>query len=224
MQRFAVIGLGRFGSRLAFNLAAAGQEVIAIDNDVQLIQQIRDRVTLAVALDATDEKALLMQGIDQMDTVIVGIGGHFEAAVLITAILQKIGVPKIVSRAVTETGARILAHIGANEIVNPEDESADRWTVRLTSPQFISHFEFDTGHSIVEINTPTDWVGKTLIDLHLRTQWGLHVVAVKRPATSQSSHDQPGWQIPLPDQPLEQADLLLIMGPDSKLVNLKPNP
>jgi len=224
MQRFAVIGLGRFGSRLAFNLAAAGQEVIAIDNDVQLIQQIRDRVTLAVALDATDEKALLMQGIDQMDTVVVGIGGHFEAAVLITANLKKIGVPKIVSRAVTSTGARILAHIGANKIVNPEDESADRWTVRLTSPQFISHFEFDAGYSIVEVSTPIDWVGKTLIDLHLRTQRGLHVVAVKRVASSQSGHGPPGWQIPLPDQPLEQADRLLIMGADTNLAGLKLDP
>ena len=81
MNRFAVIGLGRFGMRLAKGLAAAGAEVIAVDKRPELVEQMRDIVTLAVCLDATDEEAIVAQGIDKVDVAIVGVGGAFEATV-----------------------------------------------------------------------------------------------------------------------------------------------
>jgi len=223
MQRFAVIGLGRFGSRLANNLAAAGQEVIAIDKNKRLIEEMRDQVTLAVALDATDERALRGQGVDQVDVAIVGIGDDFEAATLITVILKEIGVAKVISRAVTQTGAHIMQRIGADEVVNPEDESADRWAVHLASPWFLSRFELDAGHSVVEIKTPKAWVGKTLIELKLRREYRVHVVAIKTPRPGESNN-APRWalHIPTPDQPLDERDMLVLIGSDDHLSRL-PN-
>ena len=197
MQRFAVIGLGRFGSRLANNLAAAGQEVIAIDKNKRLIEEMRDQVTLAVALDATDERALRGQGVDQVDVAVVGIGNDFEARTLITVMLKQIGVPKVITRAVTPTGAHIMKRIGADEVINPEDESADRWAVNLTNPWFLSRFELDAGHSIVEINTPQSWAGKTLIELNLRTAYGVHVVAVKTPRLGEKDNAE-RWALRIP--------------------------
>ncbi|MEO1129681.1 MAG: NAD(P)-binding protein, partial [Planctomycetota bacterium] len=87
LERFAVIGLGRFGTRLAKNLAASGAEVIAIDRDRLIVEELRDQVTLAIALDATDEQALRIQGVDQVDCAIVGIGNNFEANALTTVLL-----------------------------------------------------------------------------------------------------------------------------------------
>ena len=223
MQRFAVIGLGRFGSRLANNLASAGQEVIAIDKNKRLIEEMRDRVTLAVALDATDERALRSQGVDQVDVAIVGIGDAFESATLITVILKQLGVPRIISRASAPTSAHIMKRIGADEIVTPEDESADRWAVNLTNPWFLSRFELDTGHSIVEINTPPSWVGKTLIELKLRHEYGVHVVAIKTPRRGENDEAQ-RWvlHLPMPDQPLDEHDMLVLIGSDDNLSRL-PN-
>jgi len=91
MERFAVIGLGRFGSRLAKNLAASGAEVIAIDRDRAIVEELRDQVTIAIAMDATDDQALKIQGVDQVDTAIVGMGHNFEASALTTVVLKEIG-------------------------------------------------------------------------------------------------------------------------------------
>ncbi|WP_432797333.1 potassium channel family protein [Poriferisphaera sp. WC338] len=214
MQRFAVIGMGRFGARLAANLASLGHEVIGIDKDVGLVELMRDRVTLAIAMDATDEQALLSQGVDKVDVAIVGIGGDFEAITMTTVVLKQLGVPRVISRAVTPMSARILAKIGADEVVNPEDESADRWANRLITPEFQNHLELDASHSIVEIQVPTEWVGKNLIELNLRVEKHVHVVAIKR-------KDEAGKKLevklPNPQENLGKDDVLVLMGEDKDL-------
>ncbi|MEE9212219.1 MAG: TrkA family potassium uptake protein [Phycisphaeraceae bacterium] len=213
MQRFVVIGLGRFGSRLARNLAAAGREVIAIDRNERIVDDVRDDVTMAIALDATDEQALRSQGIDQVDAAVVGIGENFEASVLCTAVLKQIGVQRVIGRAMTRTGSQILSRIGADEVVNPEDESADRWASRLISPQFLSQFELDRQISIVEVRTPADWVGRTLLDIKPRSELGIHVVAIKRTADDDGAKaGRAVLYLPMPDVPLAGDDLLLLMG------------
>lgn len=220
MQRFTVIGLGRFGSRLAANLAAAGQEVIGIDKDQRIIEDMRDRVTLAIAMDATDEEALRIQGIDQTDVAIVGIGNDFESIALTTVVLKQIGVPRVISRAISPTSARILASIGADEIVNPEDETADRWANRLISPQFIRQYELDQGHSIVEVKTPKKWTGQSLAKLNLRAKEGLHVIAIKRRRMPGDETSPTTFQIPGPEEPLAEHDVLVLMGRDADLARL----
>ncbi len=215
-MRFAVIGLGRFGSRLASNLALAGQEVIGIDKDPALVEEMRDRVTLAVALDATDEQALRAQGVDNVDAAVVGIGVDFQAVTLTTVILKQIGVPRVISRATTKVSAQVLARIGADEVVMPEDESADRWTHKLVSPQFLKQIELDEGHSLVETKTPDDWVGKTLAGLQLRAEHGLHVVAIRSPV----GDGQGPLRIPGPSEPLKAEDILMLMGADEDLAKL----
>ena len=220
MQRFAIIGLGRFGSRLAANLAEIGQEVIGIDRDAEIIEEMRDRVTLAIALDATDEQALRAQGIDGVDMAVVGIASNFEASALATVMLKRIGVPRIVSRAISPAAAQILASIGADEVVNPEDEAADRWAHRLISPQFLRQFELERGFSLVELRTPRKWVGKTLAALNLRAREGLHVVAVRRHRDPEDESSPVTFQIPSPEQPLAEREVLVLMGRDEDLARL----
>ena len=101
MAKYAVIGLGRFGRRLATLLSDAGAEVAAIDHRREVVESIRDEVALAVCLDSTDEQALHAQGVDKVDVAIVGIGKDFENTVLTTVILKQLGVPRVISRATT---------------------------------------------------------------------------------------------------------------------------
>lgn len=212
-MRFAVIGLGQFGARLASNLSSAGQEVIGIDKDPVLVQEMRDRVTLAVALDATDEQALRAQGVDNVDVAVVSVGRDFQATTLATVVLKQMGVPRVISRASTPVAAQILARIGADEVVMPEDESADRWTHKLVSPQFLKQIELDAGHSLVEMKTPKAWVGQTLAGLKLRAESGLHVVAIRGP----SSDGAGPVRMPGPLEPLKAEDTLMLMGRDEDL-------
>ncbi len=216
-MKFAVIGLGQFGARLASNLSSAGQEVIGIDKDPILVQEMRDRVTLAVALDATDELALKAQGVDNVDVAIVSVGRDFQTTTLATVILKQMGVPRVISRANTPVTAKILARIGADEVVMPEDESADRWTHKLVNPQFLKQIELDAGHSLVEMKTPKDWVGQTLAGLHLRAQMGLHVVAIRHASTDGTGP----VRIPGPAEPLQPDDTLMLMGKDEDLEKIQ---
>lgn len=217
MPRFAVIGLGRFGSRLAANLAAEGYEVIGIDKDQHIVEEMRDHVTLAVAMDATDEDALRERGVHRMDVVVVGIGSDFEAVTLATVTLKQLGVPRVIARATNHTIARVLARIGADEVVNPEDEAADRWAHRLANPQFLNHIEFHEGHSIVEAKVPPAWAGKSLAELNVRSKLGLHVVAIKRPRDPGHPDGLVKVEMPGPGEPLVGSDILVLMGKDTDL-------
>ena len=184
MDRFAVIGLGRFGSRLATRLAAAGAEVIAIDRDRMIVEELRDQVTLAIALDATDEAALKLQGVDQVDCAVVGIGQNFEANALTTALLKSLMVKRVIARARTRMQAEILKRIGADDVVSPEEESADRWRSRLLTSFVLDHVELGAGYALVQVAAPKQWIGPTLSELDLRAKHKITVVAIKRKAAA----------------------------------------
>ena len=217
-NRFAVIGLGRFGERLARQLAAAGAEVIAVDSRDELVEEIRDSVTVAVCLDATDEQALLAQGIDKVDVAVVGIGAAFEEAALATSTLKRIGVPRVISRATTRARAEILSRIGADDVVIPEAESADRWCQRLVMPNVMEKIELGDQHSVVQIRAPDSWAGKTLEQLNIRKKWKVNVVAIRRLLPDESK-GRGGYVIatPMPDSRIELGDLLLVVGSDEAI-------
>ncbi len=217
-QRFVIIGLGRFGQRLAIGLAQAGQEVIAIDTDRTLIEQIRDKVDLAVALDATDEQALAGHGVDQADVAVVSMGDSFEANVLVTRLCKDLGVRRVYSRAVLAIHERVLRRVGADDVINPEHESADRWISRLVTPQFLKQFPLEDGYSIVELATPEDWVGQTLAELRPNRKFGVHVLAIRVHVEGRTM-----LQLPRSDQPLAPDAMLLVMGHVDDLAQL-PQP
>lgn len=218
MKRFAVIGLGQFGKRLAGDLTKAGQEVIAIDADRQLVEAVRDDVTLAVAMDAKDEHALRAQGVESVDVAVVCMGSDFESNVLTTAVLKQMGVSHVISRATSPTSARVLKQVGADAVINPEEESAERWIGKLLTP-FLSRHELSEGISLVELPTPSDWVGKTLVDLKPRSELGVHVVALRR-TEELDGQKKTTLHIPQPDQPMKEGEVLLLMGSQEKLQEL----
>jgi trk system potassium uptake protein len=105
--------------------------------------------------------------------------------------------------------------VGADETLNPEEESADRWANRIAAPKFLNQIEFHEGYSLVEAPVPEDWVGKNLIELRLREKFLVHVVAIRRPRPE--SDLPPRIEMPRPDQPLQEKDVLILMGKDDDL-------
>ncbi|MFG0330016.1 MAG: NAD-binding protein [Phycisphaerales bacterium] len=224
-DRFAVIGLGRYGTRFAVNLSRSGAEVIAIDRDRRIVEELRDRVTLAVALDATDEQALRLQGVDKVDIGIVAIGHDFEANALATVTLKQLGVKQVISRAANRVQARILARIGADAVVNPEDETADRWAHKLMAPFLLDHIELAQGYGLVQLATPRSWVNKTLAELDVRRTYNVNIVAIKRRVPSASETGEETYEeivvdLPLPTSRLTSEDVLVIAGHDEDLEDL----
>jgi len=216
-----VIGLGRFGMRLATQLADAGEEVIAIDRNPEIIEAVKDRVALAVSLDATDEQALLAQGIEKVDAAIVGIGADFEESVLSTVILKHIGVKRVISRATNSVRGQILARVGADDIVNPERESADRWCDRLLAPAVLERTVLAEGYSLVQVQTPKSFLGKTLADLAVSTRYGVLVVAIRRTAETDDDETADPTQTiisaPGPTSIIHPNDVLVLIGNDDAI-------
>lgn len=215
----AVLGLGRFGNRIAKQLARSGEDVIACDRDRDVVEALANEVTRAVVLDVTDDKAMRSQGIDQVKVGIVAIGEDFEASVLATVLLKQMEVPRIIARARSRTTARVLERVGADDVVLPEDEAADRWASRVLGPRVLSQIEFHEGYSIVEFVVPASWVGQSLGQLHVRKKFGLHVVAIKR-ADSQAPA---GSRIMVlsPTDELHEDDVLIVMGQDEQIQKLE---
>lgn len=210
MQHFAIIGLGRFGARLAANLAKAGHEVLAIDIDIARVDALRDHVSLAIALDATDEQALKDHDVHKVDVAIIGVGENFEATILATVLLKQLEVKRVIARAGTETMATVLRRVGADDVVNPEDEAADQWCNRLVSPAFLSQHTFSPGYSVVDVLTPDDWIGKSLTELNVRAETGVMIIGVKR----RTDKDDEARVEPIaPDKVLEPGQTLVMAGP-----------
>jgi trk system potassium uptake protein len=213
MRKYAVIGLGLLGRTVARELAERGAEVIAVDMNQKLVQSMADEVTVAVRLDSTDRDALQAQGIDKVDAAIVAIGENFEAAVLTTALLKELGVPRVISRAVTEDEAKILKLVNADQVVLVEEWVARRLAQQVLSPSLTEIVELSPGMSLARIEAAPGMWGKTLASLSFRQRYGLNVIAVIK------AHEVDGSSTILPDPKavLEQGDVLLVDGPDDAI-------
>lgn len=216
MQRFAVIGLGRFGEHLAKALTSSGDEVIGIDRDAELVDNIRDEVAVAVRLDGTDRAALEAQGVGEVDAAIVGIGEDFESSALTVAALKEMGVPRIVARAMTPTQASILRKVGADEIAYAEQESALRWARRLTLPNLKQYVELGEDHALVYMTAPAPLCGKSLAELDLRKKFGVNVVAVQHGSSGEAG----AFAVPAPDTVIRPGDVLIVVGSSEHLGKL----
>ncbi len=231
MKRFAVIGLGRFGKKLAIALAMSGAEVVAIDKNREEIEQIRDQVSLAVRLDSTDEEALKAQGIDKVDVVIVGIGQGdgagkgFESAILTVVNLRQMGVPQIYARAEDLIAGEVFSKVGATEVIYPEIESAQKWAYKLIAPQIGEKIDFAPGYSLARIKSPASFDGKTVMDLQLRQKYNVNLVAIKRAEHSRSKKSDKSEKggiinVPMPNTVIYKDDILMVAGSDADLAKL----
>ena len=225
MAKFAVIGLGRFGMTLAKALAKNGAEVIAIDTSREMVDDAREAVTLSIKLDSTDEKALAAHDVDKMDAVIVGIGTSFEAKALTIATLKKMGAKRIICRAESDLRAKMLSVIGADEIINPEEESALRLAQKLIAPNIVDYVELAEGHSLVQFAAPRSWHGKQILELDLRRKYEVNLVAIKRRIPAKGSDGKVAYQetimdVPRPTDAIEANDILVMVGSDDNILRL----
>lgn len=206
---FAVIGLGRFGTSLALALVESGYSVLGIDQDAELAQRLVDDLTQIVILDATDEDALREVDIASFDTVIVAIGADFESNLLTTVSLKHLGVRYVISKAVTNRQAEILLRVGADEVIQPEQEAGRRLAEQLTVPAVLARLHLGPQHDIVELMTPSSIAGKSLQELDLRRRMGVTVLLIKR--------DNDLIVSPRADTPLLESDLLVAVGSNEAL-------
>ncbi len=179
-MKFGVIGLGRFGKDVATLLAENGMEVLAVDDNEEVIASVRDNVTQAVCIRITDEASLRSIGMDEMDTVIVAMGENIAQSILITALLKKkLHIKKVITRAVSEIHKEILTLVGADQVILPEKEVGIHLADRLSSP-FIDLVRLTKDFSISQLVAPKKFIGKKVKDLGLFENYQVYCIGLKQ--------------------------------------------
>lgn len=178
-----VIGLGRFGAATADTLTKLDREVLAVDTDMDLVQQWSELVTHTVQADVTRIEALQQIGADNFGTAVVAVGSSIEASVLITANLVDLGIPQIWTKAVSESHGKILERIGATHVIFPEVEAGER-VAHLLNGQMLDFVEVDEDFAIVRMFPPRVLLGKTLAQAGIRNEYKITTVGVKKPGES----------------------------------------
>lgn len=213
-MKFAVIGLGSFGSNVAKTLYESKNEVLVVDKDKEKIEEVKTFVSHAVNMDAADKENLQALGIQDMDVVIVSLGPDMESSILTVLYLHELGAKRIVAKALTEDHAKILDAIGATEVIYPEKDMAMKTARRLRNPNILEYLPLTSGFGIQEIAPSEKFIGKTLKELDLQNRYGIQVIAVKGLIPEKTTY------VPKSDFVLKDSDILVIIGEEDNLKKL----
>lgn len=214
-RQFIVIGIGRFGFSVASCLYKSGYDVLAIDNDIEKIEEISNEVTHALALDATDEKALASINIEDYDTAIVAIGGSIQESLLVTLLVKELGVNEIICKGQGELHEKLLKKIGATRVILPEKEMGIRLANNLKFHSLFDYVKISTDSSIAEFTAPKEWINKTIGDIDVRAKHDVTLIGIKKNGNSEMDVDINASTI------IREDDLLILLGRDDKLSKLQ---
>ena len=205
-REFAVIGLGRFGGSICKELSMEGMQVLAIDIDEDRVNEYKNIASHAVIADTTDEVSLKEIGIKNFDHVIVAIGDNIQASILTAVILTDLEIKKITVKAQNDYHEKILTKIGVDQVVHPERDMGRRIAHNIISNNILDYLELSDEHSIVEVKASKRMIGKSLVDLDIRANYGCNVVAIK--------HEKEINVSPSAEDALKENDVLIVIGAD----------
>jgi len=211
-RQVAVLGLGRFGSAVARELAKLGHEVLAVDSSEKIAQDLGNEVTHAAQADITDEETLKALGLRDFDAVIVGVSSDLQVSILATALLRRLGVKRIVAKAANELHGSILQEVGASRVVYPERETGYRLAHSFAAPGVTDYLDVAPDYGIARIAVAESWVGKQLGEIDTEKSCGVIVMAITRDGHAIAS--------PPATERLRPGDTLIVAGPDENLERL----
>lgn len=211
-NQYAVFGLGSFGAKLAVELGKAGNTVVIVDIDRQRVDDLREKVTEAIIADVSNEEVVRELNVAKFDAVILGMSSHFEDQVLALTLLKQEGARKVLAKANTAIQERILYRLGADEVIQPEQDVAERISRRLSMTNITDLFEFK-GSAFAEVSVPARMAGKSLRQLDLRNRCNVTVLLMHKPGC-------PTETILSPDTLLEKGDQLTVFGSRESILKL----
>ncbi len=179
MKSILIIGLGRFGSYLCMNLSRLDNEIMIVDKCEEKLEDLLPYVTSAKIGDCTNIKVLESLGVSNFDLCVVCIGSNFQSSLEITSLLKDLGAKRIISKANRDIHAKLLLRIGADEVIFPDRDIAEKLAVSLSSDEVFDYINLADGYSIYEIAPLQEWIGKSVLDLNFRAKYNLSIIGVK---------------------------------------------
>ncbi len=211
-RQYIVVGLGRFGRAIAETLCEAGEEVLGVDMNMDLVENMRDRITQAVQMDAMDREAMTALGVKDFDVAFVTMGSDIRASGTITLMLKELGVRRVIAKAHDDFHGRMLEKLGADEVLFPERDMGRRIAHNLVSGSIIDYLELSPTYSMAEVRPMREWIGKSLEDLSLRSSRGINIIAIK--------HGEDVDPMPRPETVIREEDVLLVVARDDTLARM----
>lgn len=175
-----VIGIGRFGKHLALRFAELGDEVMVVDQEEEPVNALAPYVTAAQIGDCKDELVLASLGVGNFDLCFVCISSDFQSSLEVTSLLKELGARHVVAKADRDIHTKFLLKCGADEVICPERDMARRAAVRYSAQNAFDYVELTPEYGISEIQTPEEWVGRSVRQLAVRTRYHLNIIAVKQ--------------------------------------------
>ncbi len=216
MTKFIIIGLGNFGSSLGMKLTEMGHEVIGVDNSSSKVEAFKDKITTTIQLDATDRNAVRTLPVKECDVLLVAIGEDFGASVLATAIFKQMGVKRLIGRGISPLHRTVLEALNVDEIIMPEEDSAARVAKSLDMKGVLDSLELSDKHSIIEVEVPSHYVGKTIAETNFRGKYNLNIITIKRPVNEKGIFGMRKKAkiigVISPDMKLQRGDILIVFG------------
>ena len=203
-KTIAVLGLGKYGISLAKSMYDMGADVLVVDNDPDKLKDMDGYCTASVCADLTNEDEVEMLGLKNMDIVAVAMAGNLSASIMSVAVAKELKVPLIVAKSSSDRMTSILKKIGADKVIVPEEYGGEQSARILASDTFLDYFNVDENLCMVEMLPLPKWVGKIMVELNLRKNYKINVIAYK-------IHDNGHWKILDPTEPLAAENELLIV-------------
>lgn len=221
-MKYIIVGLGNFGSSLAMKLTAYGNEVIGIDSRIEKADQFKEKISHTICLNATDEFTVSGLPLKNTDVVIVAIGEDQGANILATALFKNQQVKRLISRAINPLHERVLQAIGVDEIIHPEEETAERLAKKLCIKNVVDSFELSEEFSIIEANVPEEYVGKSILEIGFRQKFDLLVLTTIKKEEVKSTIGKSRTLekingIATPDLVLQKNEILVLFGKNTDL-------
>jgi trk system potassium uptake protein len=224
-MKYIIFGLGNFGASLAEKLTEQGNEVIGIDNNMDKVDYLKEKISHTICMDATDEFTVSGLPLKDTDIIVVAIGEDQGANIMVTALLKNLQVKRLISRAINSLHEKVLKAIGVDEIVHPEEETAERWAKKLCLSGLVDSFELGDEFSIVEVNVPEDLVGKRIKEVSFRKNFNLLVLTTMKKSEVKSNVGKSQNVLKVqgvasPELLLEKDDILVVYGANRDISKL----
>ena len=201
---YGIIGMGRFGLALAQELHATDADLIIVDKDEEKINLARELTENAFIVRNLEKKTLLDAGMGNCDVAVVGIGEHIDTSILTTLTLVSMGIPKVIAKATSTEHGLILEKLGADRVVIPEQEHAQRLARSMYSHNVLDYIELSEDYGILEVPAPKSWIGKCINELNVRAKLGVNIIAVENGDKTNVS--------PAADYRIQEGDVMVVLG------------
>lgn len=214
IKEYMIIGCGRFGKAVAITLADLGHDVLVIDKDEDTINDISTKVTHAVVGDVMVEGTLESLGIHNIDECVVAMGSNFEASLMSTVVAKENNVKTVIVKVRDKIHGNIVKKVGADRVIIPEKDSGIRLAYNISTSNILDYIELSDDFSIMEIKSPSLWVGKSLSELDIRNNFGVTVVAIKEEEINDININ------PKPSYVFQDTDIILVLGEYNKIESI----